>query len=361
VNNMEKRKKETKRPLRDRIILWSVAALVIGMAMAGPLLLIVGTKTVGKITDVRKTGGGDNYHRYLWNISTDFTATNGKTYTVHSRTYGSAIKAKGYSVGATEKIAYIAAFPYLNTLQKTAKPGLKTVFLYFLGGFLIWFSGPEGTTFTIRLWPFGKTKRKKKKTSGSQFSGLLTPEQTLSWIKTYRRHTRIYVWSFFFGLLPIVFYLIYRDIGAITEDVVYSFIFFVAVFLFFAIRTRMISLQTWEGLIIEKQVKQRTTKERHGQNRRVFDYILHIKKRNKTSKLRVMKKFFDYFDEGDEVFKLSGFDYPERKEIKGKNRICIICGNLLPSEINTSCTACGGPVPDLATVKNIISGKIREV
>jgi len=120
----------------------------------------------------------------------------------------------------------------------------------------------------------------------------------------------------------------------------------------------VVSLQTWQGQIVKKQIRQRTTKQHHGQNRRVFDYILHVQKRNKISKLRLMKKHFDYFNEGDDIFKLSGFDYPERKISSGNKRICIICGNVLPADISTSCSSCGGPVPDLATLKGVIEGEI---
>lgn len=60
--------------------------------------------------------------------------------------------------------------------------------------------------------------------------------------------------------------------------------------------------------------------------------------------LRVPPPLFDYFSIGDAVFKLDGFEWPEKLAPDGRNRVCIACGALVAADA-VSCERCHAPVP----------------
>jgi hypothetical protein len=243
-------------------------------------------------------------------------------------------------------VVYLRFFPYLNVVKADAGITLNRVYLFFVAWFLLWATKP-GRRF------FRKARRRKSKAPPSAMKqsiqpgqlGQMTPEQTTQWIKTYKKHTTIYIVGFFMLVLGIVLFAIYREMGALTRDVWGSFIFFFLVFLILVIRDRRITMSGWRGQIIKKTIRTHRRRDNHGSMQEVASFILHIDTGFRKRKIRVNPPLFEYFNTGDEVFKVSGFNFPEKVIPPPGMRCCIACGAVITDPAGSHCTRCKAPIP----------------
>ena len=68
--------------------------------------------------------------------------------------------------------------------------------------------------------------------------------------------------------------------------------------------------------------------------------------RGERRTLRVSSPLFDYFAPGDAVFKLDGFEWPEKWSPDEGRRVCIACGGVVElAEPMSACPRCGAPLP----------------
>ena len=68
--------------------------------------------------------------------------------------------------------------------------------------------------------------------------------------------------------------------------------------------------------------------------------------RGERRTLRVSPPLFDYFAPGDAVFKLDGFEWPEKWSPDEGRRVCIACGGVVElAEPMSACPRCGAPLP----------------
>lgn len=179
----------------------------------------------------------------------------------------------------------------------------------------------------------------------------LTPEQTTAWVRTYGRHSRIYAWGFFALILPLIFGLIWWEMGEINDDVLYSFGFAAVVTFLLARWSRKQTAQSWIGVVEEKTMKQ--VRIRGGDTLRaeiVSRPLVKVRTAQGTSEtLRLSEALYDYFETGDRVFKISGFDWPEKVALNGLERVCLACGTLL-GQGGGRCQRCRAPEPDHPTL-----------
>ncbi len=179
----------------------------------------------------------------------------------------------------------------------------------------------------------------------------LIPEQTRAWVQTYGRNSRIYAWGFFFLVLPIIFGIIWWDLGEINDDLLYAFGFFMLVFFPLALGTRRAATRSWVGVVEDMYTKE--VRVRRGENL-PDEFVTHFKavvrtQRGKKLTLDLSARHFHYFAPGDRIFKISGLDWPEKATLNRDERICLACGNLYPPGTG-QCPRCGAPEPDHGTL-----------
>lgn len=193
----------------------------------------------------------------------------------------------------------------------------------------------------------------RKTSAGRQASGSrpLTPEQTKAWVQTYGRHSRIYAWGFFALLMPLIFGLIWWEMGEINDDVIYSFSFAAAVTFLLACGSRRQTAKSWVGVVEElflKKVRVRRDGDQHDD----ISYRPMARIRIENGKMRterLSQGLFEYFRPGDRIFKISGLEMPEKVTPDGDRRVCLACGNLYPPGAG-GCSRCRAPEPDHGTL-----------
>ena len=180
----------------------------------------------------------------------------------------------------------------------------------------------------------------------------LTPDQTAAWVRTYGRQSRVYAWGFFLLVLPAILGLIWWEMGELSQDVLSSFAFAALVFFLLARWSRRATTQSWLGVVEDvarnqMQVRRmRALRERYP-SAGVPQRSLPGHGRKVT--LRLPHELSGYFRPGDRVFKLSGFDWPEKVERDGPERVCQACGRLYPQG-QGRCWRCSAPEPDHETL-----------
>ncbi|KUJ94858.1 MAG: hypothetical protein XD41_2139 [Desulfonauticus sp. 38_4375] len=181
----------------------------------------------------------------------------------------------------------------------------------------------------------------------------LTPEQTIAWVNTYGRHYRIYAWGFFFVVLCIIFGVIWWDVGEINKDVLYSFGFVVIVTFLLAMWTLRNLNKNWQGEVKDLFVKKVRIRRENAPDEIGFRPMIKIRTdRGKNITLRVPENLFNYFKKGDRVFKVSGFDWPEKVDLDTSERVCLVCSGLF-TQGSGQCPRCRAPEPDHATLKHL--------
>src|SRR5690606_1452215 len=171
-------------------------------------------------------------------------------------------------------------------------------------------------------------------TSGA--ASAMTAAQSRRWLLGYRRQSRLYAWLFFAAVIPVVLLVIWLEIGELDEEVLGSLAFFIVVFLVLAVGSRRQTTAAWRAVVVDKQ---RSAQGGGG------TLVLELG-RGKRRALRVSPPLFDYFAPGDAVFKLDGFEWPEKWTPDEGRRVCIACGGVVElAGPMSACPRCGAPLP----------------
>ncbi|NCD25612.1 MAG: hypothetical protein EOL86_08490 [Deltaproteobacteria bacterium] len=176
----------------------------------------------------------------------------------------------------------------------------------------------------------------------------LTPAETRLWVRTYGRHARLYAWGFFMVVLPLMFGLIWWDLGEIDADALASFAFAAAVFFLLACWSRGVATQGWTGTVLEFSARPGSGSHDEGgpeDGSRLWIGTTGGKVRT----VRLPEALRGYFSSGDRVFKLSGLDWPEKMILDRPKRVCLACGHLYVQG-EGRCPRCRAPEPDHATL-----------
>jgi hypothetical protein len=251
-------------------------------------------------------------------------------------------------------VVYLPALPHLNRLQRDAVPGVGHVALFVFVVLLLWLTAPRSPPErTVPARPGGRTRGRAagKTRAGDRHSPApLSADQTAAWVRTYRRHDRLYASIFFVAMIPVVLGIIWWDVGVIDEEVLYALAFFVVVFTALVLWSRRAKMGAWRGVVREKYIKYRRV-DRGSMTPKQFVPIPVIKVATggRGITLRPSGALFDYLSVGDEIFKLAGFDWPEKLELSGHSRACIVCGNILDADAAV-CPRCRAPLPDHAAL-----------
>jgi hypothetical protein len=142
-------------------------------------------------------------------------------------------------------------------------------------------------------------------------------------------------WSLIFLLLilSVVFYIIYRDVGELNSDVWMSFGFFFLITIILAIYTLRKAGGTWRGELVEKVGSSKGIR------------LVFLTDQGKSVIIVADSRLADYFEIGDRVIKMKGYDYPEKIERGGKLQMCVACGNPYPIT-EKRCRTCRYPAID---------------
>lgn len=183
----------------------------------------------------------------------------------------------------------------------------------------------------------------------------LTPEQTTAWVRTYGRHSRIYAWGFFALILPLIFGLIWWELGEVNEDVLYSFGFAAVVTFLLAKWSRKQTARSWVGVVEELFMKKvRARRDGEQQDDIAYSPMARIRIRGgKALTVRLSETLYGYFTPGERVFKISGLDWPEKAEPDSAERVCLACGNLYAHGAGR-CPRCRAPEPDHETLLRLV-------
>ena len=129
----------------------------IGLSLYGmmmPLLSVVGEKTQGTITVVRREGGERDEtipNRYSYSVGFEFLLDDGTVIYGNTKVIGNAYNA-GISRGQAS-IRYLKIFPYLNALESDTTLSVEHVILIAVGVFII--------TINLRSRPGGNRQRRR--------------------------------------------------------------------------------------------------------------------------------------------------------------------------------------------------------
>lgn len=127
-------------------------------------------------------------------------------------------------------------------------------------------------------------------------------------------------WALIFGLLliPVVLFIIWKDVGEFSMDVWLS----LGVFIIFTTMLAIITLRkasgTWQGELFQIIPKAKGMQ---------FTFI--------TENGRCITIFggsglADYYKPGDRVVKIRGYDFPEKIDRDGERQLCVACGKIYP-------------------------------
>lgn len=335
-----------RRPLMIKLI---VVMLVL-FGLFGPSLRWLGLSARAQITEVRRTGGTEPQllHRYWFSIGYEFTAADGRRYSAHSRSLTPDTGPQSYR--RFEPVFYLAAFPRLNVLARDAGPHAGTAAILAIAALLLWLSAPA------KRAPQSTKRQSGKARSKQTPPGALSPQETERWIRSYRRRAKLYVWGFFLLMIVCVLLLLWLEMGVIDQDVMLSLGFFVVIFFLLACWSRRATQATWHGVVSDKWVKVESAR-RGGLSRE--RRVIIVESDSGRHEIRAAAVLYDYFGVGDGVFKLAGFDWPEKQKLDGVSRACIVCGE--PFDRGAAqCPRCAAPAPDHATlVRALVDGPAR--
>lgn len=327
-------------PRRPWMIKLIVVVLVL-YGLYGPALQVFGSSASARISEVRRTGGAEPqlFHRYWWSIGYAFTAADGQRYSSHTRALAPDSGPRGYR--PIEPVYYLAAFPAANVLARDSGPHAGTGVMLAMAALLVWLTGPRaGRKARGRARKPGLIGGSKPsaQTEPAQLEPM-SPAQTERWMRTYRRHARIYAWGFFLLMIPLVLLLIWFEVRVIDQEVLLALAFFVAVFFLLARWSRRATTAGWRGVVADK----------HEQGVRSRRQVIEIETERTRHRIPVSTTLFDYFDVGDSVFKVAGFNWPEKLNLAGQSRACIVCGKVV-DRAAAHCPRCAAPMPDHATL-----------
>ncbi len=198
-------------------------------------------------------------------------------------------------------------------------------------------------------------------TYGSPHSGFntLTPDQTHTWLEKYRKRNRIMTWGFsilLFLVLSVIFIVFADDVGRemVFVYIVLTFVGLLASALYF---THLQQKKGWIGIIRNKHYSSKIVTRSDLDNNtgvaireKVETFLIFVNVGSKVIKVVVSKDAYNYFREGDKVFKLSGFSSAELCNLRDGLRICIVCGKILHGNQLSKCSKCRAPIPDFLTL-----------
>jgi len=114
------------------LVLFGTAFIIYGLMI--PVLSIVGTKTTGNITTVRKINierGGAVPNQYAYAVGFEFTISGGKVVSGNTQVVGSPYNA-GLSKGPAT-VMYLKSFPYLNALEESSMLPVERIIVLAVG------------------------------------------------------------------------------------------------------------------------------------------------------------------------------------------------------------------------------------
>jgi len=333
-----------------------VAFMLLGYGISGPLLNAFGSRAVATVQEVRREPGGhvaDHPNDYFWNVSFGFTTNKGSHQTGLLRVRGNSYSAAGYAKGQSVNIYYWSKFPWIAKPVKESQFGWGNGVILVLSAFLLWASAHSGRSDT-------KRKRKQKHTiSNSSEAGSsvqqpykhMDPEQTLIWLRNYRRHSAWYAGLFLIGMIVLVLCLVWWELGELNQDVVGSVVFFSTAILLLTKWSRNKTHAKWKGRIVRKWIQpSKASRQERSQNIR-YTPMLEVETGTSGKKrLRISNDMYDHFQEGDWIVKTRGFDFPEKVNLPvSGERVCICCGSIITCD-QFKCDRCKAPVPDHSTL-----------
>jgi hypothetical protein len=310
-----------------------IVVVLVLYALYGPALQVFGSSASARISEVRRTGGAEPqlFHRYWWSIGYMFTAVDGRHYSGHTRALAPDSGPRGYR--PIEPVYYLAAFPAANVLARDAGPHAGTGVMLAMAALLVWLTGPRAGRKAR-----GRTRKLTAQSALAQLEPM-TPAQTERWMSTYRRHAQIYAWGFFLLMIPLVLLLIWFEMRVIDQEVLLALAFFVVVFFLLARWSRRATTAGWRGVVRDKRA----------QGARSRRQVIEIDTDHARLQIPVSAALFDYFNVGDSVFKVAGFDWPEKQSLAGQSRACIVCGEVV-ERTAAHCPRCAAPMPDHTTL-----------
>jgi len=127
-----------KRGTAGRILLAAVGVMLMLYAAVFSLLPLIGERTAGEVTVVRRElgeSGGPIPNRYLFSIGYEFRLPDGRTVGGTTKRIGNAYSA-GISKGPAI-VCFLRGFPYVSALDADAGPSWGKALMASVGGFLL--------------------------------------------------------------------------------------------------------------------------------------------------------------------------------------------------------------------------------
>ena len=147
---------------------------------------------------------------------------------------------------------------------------------------------------------------------------------------SYNRQRLAWSLIFFLLIIPVVFFILYKDVGELNSDVWMSLGFFIFITTVLAIYTLRKAGGTWQGDLVEKIETSKGIR------------LVFLTNQRKRVNIVAGSRLADYFEIGDQVIKIKGYDYPEKIERGSKLQMCVACGNPYPVTKKLPCLPLSG-------------------
>jgi hypothetical protein len=138
----------------------------------------------------------------------------------------------------------------------------------------------------------------------------------------------------------------------------YSFGFAAMVTFLLARWSRKQTAKSWVGVVEElfmKKVRVRRDADQH--DNISYKPMARIRTRDgKVHTQHLSQALYEYFQPGDEVFKVSGLEVPEKVTLNSDSRVCLACGSPYGQGSGT-CPRCRAPEPDHGTLVRLVGAK----
>ncbi|MFP4271691.1 MAG: hypothetical protein ACLFRH_01490 [Halothiobacillaceae bacterium] len=313
-----------------------VGVLLLFLAAWGPLLMMLGESTPAEITEVRRLGGADEYARYFWSVSYRFRDASGEWHRGQTRVLAGAINPLQ---GKPRRVRYLPFAPWANALSFQASPGVTTLLLAALGLLLLWPMRPRARNRAAAA----ATRARPGQGTTLRASG---HDDMARWLDRYPGRYRRYALVFFGLLLVGVGALLWWELEAFNAQWLASmggFALLTGILMIWSARRRN---RAWTGTVSDKRIERHRVHRGESEVQWRETPILEVQRsdRSRPLKIPVPAALFDYFECGDRVFKLAGFDWPEKIEADPSRRVCIVCGRLVPHQGAQTCPWCRAPV-----------------
>lgn len=330
------------RAIRVFVFLIGIGALAWGGALLA--LGLAGNSAAPRNVQVRRVGGERDEatpNRFTYAVSYEFLTHDGTLVSGRTQVVGGSSSAR-----TPRRIRYFAAAPRVNAPEDQCGVSGYSLTLVAIGVVLCWATVRRRRTAAAAARsarrPNRRPRRNPHESAEEHAAPASDPEAARTWLRRYRRHSRIYAWTFFVIVVGVIGTIIRVELGEWSKEWLYATAFAAFVTWLLARYSRREAESAWSGQVISREVREIGSKQATDAGQARVSHIIHVRTdAGKDRKVRVGADLFEVFSEGMRVRKVAGLSYPLPDTEDAV--FCPVCGGLLDGPVRT-CPRCRAPV-----------------